>query len=352
MKIKNTIIFLLIISVLPLICAGNYGDGSYGTGVYSAGEVAVVTPPSESKTHGGSSSTIKQVYECVNDSGCKANQYCFNYTCYNAGCFNDSVCNTKAGETCWNHRCVKLFDMEILDFESSVKVGEFFDFTYFLKAVAEINGDVEVKFWIEQNGTIVTSGQDTIYFKSFEEKTKVKKLFLPSDTKSSTYTFYIQVTYGTYIASAHRTIEIGVRGGMATISIISDFTPYITYGLIGLGIFILFLIFYLERKKIKEGLISEGRWIKKHKVSILLLIFMIILGFLIYYFNWYGPIASWIQQAFLWCKVIYLTYFDPYGYYVLGVIGGILFIIGMIMLIKRKYAERKIVKKRKNKRKI
>lgn len=259
MIIKKKLIFFvtILLVILPLVHAANYGAEEYGCGLFGIGCSATPTAPSG----GGGGGTTVITYECSQDSDCGLNQYCFEHKCYDIECFDNNDC--KEDESCWNHRCVKWFDMEILEFESPVKVGEFFDFTYFLKAVAEINGDVEIKFWIEQDGNIVTSGQDTIYFSSFEEKTKTKKLFLPDDISSGTYIFYIEVTYGTYTASAHRTIGIEVKDGMAEIKMSLDFTQYIIYCLIGLGIFIVFLIFYTKRKKIKKGIINLRKKYKK-----------------------------------------------------------------------------------------
>jgi len=283
-------------------------------------------------------SVPESIYECSQDSDCEPNQYCLEHECYDAECFDDSVCNVEEGETCWNHKCVKLFDMEILEFESPVKIGKFFDFTYFLKAMAEINGDVEIKFWIEKDGKIVTSGQDTIYIGSFEEKTKTKQLFLPDDISSGNYVFYIEVKYGSYTASAHRTIGITVDEDIAIIMPspkIKDFTQYIIYGLIGVALFALFFIFYFERKKIKKEIIKEERWIKKHRVSILTSLLLIILGTLAYYLKWHKLIANWIPTAILWSETNILPYLSSHTYYILCGIAIIIFIIGLIVLMRK-----------------
>ncbi len=212
------------------------------------------TPATPSSPATGGGSSYKKKYQCYSDSDCKKNQYCLNYTCHNIQCFNDSSCDTEKGETCWNYKCTKLFDMEILEFESPVKLGDFFNFTYFIKAVAEINGDVEIDFWIEKEGKIATSGKDTIYMGSFEEKIKEKRLFLPSEIESGTYEFFIKVTYGDYTASAHRTIELGVNDGLATIALKEKENNWlklvvliIILLLISLGIIV--YIFYKQRKE-------------------------------------------------------------------------------------------------------
>lgn len=332
--INKLILFFIVLLIIPLIHAGDYGDGIYGDGNY--GEIPVVTTP-ETPSGGGSSggASISPTYECSENSDCDLNEYCFNHTCYSAECFDDSTCNTKEGEVCWDYRCVKLFDMEILEFESPVQVGEFFDFTYFLKAVAEINGDVEINFWIEKDGEIITSGLDTIYIGSFENKTKTKKLFLPSDVSSGSYTFYIQVTYGTYTATAHRTIGIDVKDGIATIKMQSDYSQYIIYGLITLGIFAVLLIFYIERKKIKKGLTKETKKIKRYKLSILTFSLYIILGLLIYYFKWYLLIIDWVPRAAVWTIKGLLTLLTSYWPYLLAGIIAIIIFFEIITLRKK-----------------
>jgi hypothetical protein len=144
-------------------------------------------------------------------------------------------------ESCWSHKCTKWFDIEILDFESSIKPGESFNFTYFLKSMAEIKGDVEIKFWIEQDSNIISTGQDTVYFGSFEEKTKTDSLLLPENISSGSYLFHVTVTHGAYTAKAHRTIEIMVEGGIAAIKTQPEPRPYVFYVLIGFNVLIALL---------------------------------------------------------------------------------------------------------------
>jgi hypothetical protein len=233
------ILFLLI----PFCTASLYGVGTYGSGNYSGVEEEI-TSIGRRGDHP----------ECLNNLDCKENHYCFNYICYEAECINDTFCNVKEGEVCLNYRCVKLFDMEILEFESPVKIGEFFNFTYFLKVVAEIEGDVEINFWIEKKGEKITSGKDTIYMGSFDEKIKTKRLFLPKNIFSGVYIFYIEVMYEKYKASAYRTIEIDVKEDRATIIIKEELKQNLIYFLIGFIIFmiIVILIFYFKKKKKKR----------------------------------------------------------------------------------------------------
>jgi len=247
-KISILLIGIIVLLIIPLVYARNYSANTYGSGTYGI-EEAPVTPTSPPSGGGGRTTTT---YECSLDSDCDENEYCFNHICYAAECFDDSVC--KKDEVCWHGRCVKLFDVEIIDFESPIELGTFFDFTYSLKGMAEINNDVEIQFWIEKEKEVVTSGQDTIYMSSFEQKTKTTKLFLPSDITSGKYVFYVQVSYGTYTAKSHRTIEIKVEEEIARITVPPTFWGFEIYMiiisiLIASSVFILLLIIRILVKK-------------------------------------------------------------------------------------------------------
>jgi len=271
------IIFLLLIS---LASAGNYGAGTFGSGDFSEGETAATPETPDSPGGGGGSGggsgssgsaaatkVIKDT-KCSLDSDCEYNQYCFENQCYDAECTDDSVC--KRDEVCHNLRCVKLFDVEIKEFESPVKLSSFFDFTYLIKGMADFNDDVTISFSIEKDNAIVTSGQDVIYLGSFEEKIKTTKLFLPSTVASGVYTFSVEVTYGNYKAESFRTIEIIVdEEGVAEITLLPEkkslvgsaigwgkthFAPYSYYAfiiLITLLIMGLTISFFVKRKSTK-----------------------------------------------------------------------------------------------------
>jgi hypothetical protein len=225
------IMILVFLLVIPLTYAGNYGDGSYGTDQYNIGEIADVggedTAGSGSGVGSGggggksiASSAVEEI-GCNKDADCGTLEYCYELACHAAECFDDNLCN--GDEVCHQYRCVKLFDVEIKEFESPVNLGDFFDFTYLIKGMADFNDDVIISFKIERGGTTVTSGQDVIYLGSFEEKTKTTKLFLPSTVDSGVYTFSVEVTYGKYKAKSFRTIEIIVgEEGTAKIALLPD----------------------------------------------------------------------------------------------------------------------------------
>ena len=216
----------------------------------------------------------------------------------------------------------KLFDVKIIDFKSPVKLGEFFDFTYFILGLAEINNDVEVQFWIEKGGEIISSGLDTIYLGSFEEKTQTTKIFLPNNIESGIYTFVVQVDHEKYSARSERTIEISVgEGGIARITEIKGLRIYAVILLIILAIIILSLIVYLERKKIKAEIIKQEGWIKKHKVSTLAFTLFIVLGTLFYFLNLFDSLVLLVKI--------------PFFYYTLRTIFALFILLIIIILIRK-----------------
>ncbi len=183
----------------PICTEVNYSGGTFIFNVssftyYSAEETpvssAVITPSGG----GGDAPVIEQLeYECTSNLNCSQD------------------------EACLNGQCVKLFDVKIIEFNSPVKLGEFFEFIYFIKGMANISGDVTIDFWIEKNGEKVTSGSDVIYFGEFEEKTEKTKIFLPKSVESGVYQFFVQASFGSYVVKSHRTIEIEVKDGIATL---------------------------------------------------------------------------------------------------------------------------------------
>src|SRR3989339_272917 len=164
------------------------------------------TPTTTPTTAGGGGGGAVIVPECFDDSNCDLGEFCFENKCYLYECETDADCNDT--KTCWMNRCVKLFDMKIVDLASPIYPGEFFNFTYYLKGVAQIHGDVKVNFWLEKDGIKVTDGYDTIYMGDFEEKLESSKLFLPISILDGVYNFYAEVNYDSYYARASRAVEV------------------------------------------------------------------------------------------------------------------------------------------------
>tara|TARA_Y100000310_G_scaffold327385_1_gene393673 strand:+ start:669 stop:1232 length:564 start_codon:yes stop_codon:yes gene_type:complete len=156
---KKFIFIIVILLALPLVYARPYGEGGFGLGDFGTG-----VDTSSSPGVGDGSGEGDGGGGCASDRDCGSDRYCSSGRCYYAECFEDNECNIDVGEVCFNHVCAKLFDVEIKEFDSPVKLGEFFDFVYFVKGVAEINSDVIIDLWIEgADGNIVTTGRDTIF---------------------------------------------------------------------------------------------------------------------------------------------------------------------------------------------
>jgi hypothetical protein len=288
---------------------------------------------------------------CFANADCAENQYCFNYKCYDAECSSDDEC--APDQSCWNLRCVKLFDVKILEFESPVKLGEFFDFTYLMKGMADINGDVIVEFWLEKDGSIASSGSDTIYLGSFEEKIEKSKIFLPGDVSSGGYSFIVKVTYGKYSAQAHRTVEILVKDGVAELTLLPEEedddsrSPIVFFmaGLIGLAVFVFLLTFYIARKKIAFKIKQGENWVIAHQAPVLLTSLFCILGILSYYFKLFkiSTVPSYGSAAAI--NVSPYVSFNPFFLYFISAIVLMVLVILLVKFVKHVQNNKRKVKK-------
>lgn len=144
---------------------------------------ACPAPPSGGGGGGGSSS-FASIKECTTNADCKD------------------------GALCWNNKCTKLFDIKILTLDSAVQPGEELDFTYLMKGMADISGDVVVDFWLEKDGKRIAAGSDTIFMGVYEEKVEKAALPLPKNLPIGSYQFYVQVSYENYKASSFRPVQV------------------------------------------------------------------------------------------------------------------------------------------------
>ncbi|MDD5700000.1 MAG: hypothetical protein PHH00_02290 [Candidatus Nanoarchaeia archaeon] len=177
-------------------------------------------------------------------------------------CYTNTECKTPGYGVCWNHECIaRLFDVKILGFESPIELGDFFAFTYSLKDMANVDGDVDIDFWIEKDGKNITSGSEVVFVGGLEEIEYIEKLFIPEDIESGDYIFYIQVSNTADIATIHRTIQIVVDNeeGIATIVPVPEnenSRPVITlFSVIIciLTIMIIILLMYLKQVARRKG---------------------------------------------------------------------------------------------------
>ncbi len=164
-------------------------------------------------------------------------------------CETDEDCNESY--SCYNKQCVKLFDVKIIKVDSPIEQEQFFNFTYLVKAMAEINSDVIIDFWLEKNKEKITSGFDTIYFGSFEERTENSQLFLPGNIDDGIYDFYVQASYENYKAKALRTIQVGES--FEELQEIKPFPKSIYYLIILILLILITIILILYIKARKES---------------------------------------------------------------------------------------------------
>jgi hypothetical protein len=238
---------------------------------------------------GGGGATIsnitvnKTISECANENDCGFGKYCLSGKCLSYECNQNSDCTDN--KSCFEHKCVKLFDIKIIHVDSPTPAGRFVNFTYYLKAMAKINNDVTINFWLEKDGKKITSGKDTIYIGEYEEKTENTRIFIPKNTKPDVYDFYVSVSYDGYTAVSNRQIEV------EEYSLEFDKRNPILYYLLPLLILIIIIliiiIIKIEKKKIKEAFEYEEEWILTHKLFLALLYLslftlglILILGFL------------------------------------------------------------------------
>ena len=306
---RKLILCLFILSLFPLVFgASTFMDNPDDFFIMPD----IVTPPTPVTPPTAGGGSVKITPECVNDSDCDLGEFCFENKCYAYECETDADCNET--KTCWMHRCVKLFDMKIIDVESPIYPGNFFEFTYYLKGVAAIHGDVVVNFWLVRDGEVVTEGFDTIYMADFDETTETTELFLPKTILPGVYNFYAEVNYDSYYARAGRIIGVEeipeeLRPGLVTGKAIADVGDVIktnlSFILVIVGILVLFGIIYWERKELDKALISERRWLRRHKVSIGTFLFFVVLVGVLFYATKAGLIKlPPLQMSFV--KYIYL----------------------------------------------
>ena len=239
-------------------------------GIPKVGENPVVNPENPGSPGGGGSYNvpIKNKLECINDSGCSDSQYCFENNCYTKECENNSQCSD--GKSCWGYRCVKLFDIKLLDIDSSRDSGGFISFNYYLKAMADISNDVVIDFWLEKDGQKISSGKDTIFIGNMEEKTENAKIYVPKNITPGMYNFYITVSYEKYSAESHREIEIDKNGNIGLVSQ-RNLLLYVIPALLLVILLLLVVIIKLQRKKINDFFNYEEEWILTHKLFLFLL---------------------------------------------------------------------------------
>ncbi len=177
-------------------------------------------------------------------------------------CETDGDCDE--GYTCYENECVKLFDVEILEVEPLIGSLSF-ELEYLVKGMANVSGDVIIKFWIDDGDDEIMLGQDTIYLGYFEEKTKTTTLNLPYGIDDNSYDLYVQANFEDYSAESFRIINIFIPEEILaapeleeeeeeeTISQTSEETSYWPWIIVILVIFAIIFIYWVYKdNKVKE----------------------------------------------------------------------------------------------------
>ena len=185
----NTILTASTLNIASYEATVNCTDGSGNTGNSTAITITITAVPEEigappAAPSGGGGVKVAPVVECKTDADCPVDKYCV------------------AGF------CEKIFDLKILSLDSPIEPGEFLDFTYYVKAMANISGDVTFDFFVKKADETFSSGSDVIFMGDREEKIESAQVFLPTTLADGTYIFSIQLHFGRYEVNSHRTFEV------------------------------------------------------------------------------------------------------------------------------------------------
>jgi sporulation protein YlmC with PRC-barrel domain len=206
-----------------------------GFSVYSARETpATITGDAGESTGGSGGGGGGVKYECIVDKDCDN------------------------GDSCYAHKCVKLFDIEILNVPSIVEDFNF-NLSYFMKGMAEFNGDVFINYWLENEYKKIDLGQDVIYLGSFEQKLREVNLNLPINSENQTYDLYVSVSYENYSAESFRKINIVLNKDL--ISNIRSKTKSENVIPFWVWIVLVFILLFIFTKK-KKGTSNEKVWVR------------------------------------------------------------------------------------------
>lgn len=208
----------------------SYSGGSLifdvtGFSIYSSRETPTTAEQSSSSGSSGGGGTV--TYECVKDSNCKKDYFCY------------------------NHKCVKLFDAEILNISAIIEDYKF-ELSYLIKGMADFSNDVVIDFWIENSTEKILLGKDTIYLGKFEEKTKTTKLNLPINLGDGVYDLHFQVSYENYSAESFRKISVKIlkinkEQSESTKKITANHSFNLIWILLAIAVFIIFCWLFQPR---------------------------------------------------------------------------------------------------------
>ena len=245
---KKFIFLVLILTLIPLVYASNYGEGVYGGGNYNVGEV-IVTPIPESPSGGGSSG-----------GGCSYNWQCtewFPSICPESGiqeriCVNRGDCTGTKGLPNQTQTCEylgptePLFDiyLTLSDKYKEICPGSKIKANINLENYAKVELlDAFMTYWIiDENNKLIAELKDT---RAVKKETNFNiEMKIPESTAEGTYRLYAEITYsGDKTAVTGESFEVLSQEDCKLFSQISFNWAYLVYG--GIGIIIILLIIIL-----------------------------------------------------------------------------------------------------------
>ena len=165
---------------------GGGGGGSGGSGGRAAGETVIA--------------------ECIQDSDCGNEEFCSQNRCLKIECTADDECTEN--EFCVERLCVTLFDMMIPQVDFSLAPGEPLSLQYLTKNMGSLAGDAVLSFLLENEEQAITLGTDTFFTAPGDETIRQAALYVPAAVAAGAYTLKVTLTFGDYVVSSSRVIEI------------------------------------------------------------------------------------------------------------------------------------------------
>jgi len=249
MKTKKLLFFLIILLVLPLIYANNYGIEKYSCGLFGIGcESQTPTSPAvpDSPSGGGSSSCFYD-WQCIN---------WFPFICPESEiqeriCINKGTCVGTANIPNQSQTCEylgptePLFDiyLTLLDKSKEICPGNKIKAEITLENYGKIELiDAFMTYWIiNENNTLIAELKDTRAVKKGIDFNM--ELKIPESAIKGTYRLYAEITYGrNKTAVAGETFEIRSKENCTSYPLLNFYWRDLLYVGIIIIIFLLILI--------------------------------------------------------------------------------------------------------------
>lgn len=273
---KKIILFsFILLFLIPLVLAGNYGAGTYGADNYGIGEV--ISTPIAPSTGGGSSGGSS----CTYDWQCTEwfPSICPESKIQERICANKGDCTGTKGTPNQTRTCEylgpsePLFDI-YLSLEDKYKEmcsGDEIKANIKLENYAKVELlDAFMTYWIiDENNKLIAEYKDT---RAVEKETNFNiELKIPGSTAEGTYRLYAEITYsGDKTAVTGESFEVLSQEDCA-LSPIKDFNwIYLVYGVAGifLVLLVLILIKLFKRFRITKRKTGKTKTHKEYKSKI------------------------------------------------------------------------------------